>query len=281
MSLFALGRAGIPIRALPSLMTLSALDPRPARRARGLRRELRQLFGVEVGGLMDVLSNTAPTTLVCTSRDLQPGGDRFDERFHFVGPMLAPLEGGGPDAGEAAEPALADRPLVYLSLGTLRNDRADIYRACAQAVADLPMPVSLVMSIGHRVDPAALGSLPPNVVARPQVDQRAVLARAAVFVTHAGMNSAQEALVAGVPMLCLPQVGDQFVVAARLAQLGAARTGRETARRLRSDLLAILADEPMRGAARRLGDGLARTGGAEEAAALILAAAERRITARP
>lgn len=273
MSLFALTRTGIPLRALPSMLTPSLLDPRPRRMFREASRDVRRRFGVEIDGLFDALSNTAPTTLVCTSRGLQPAGHRFDERHHFVGPMLAPLD---PDVDEPALaelPDVGDRPLIYMGLGTLRNDRADLYRLCADAVAGLPSPVNLLMSIGHRVDPAALGPLPPNVIARPHVDQRAVLARASTFVTHAGMNSAQEGLVAGVPMLCLPQADDQFIVAERLVQLGAARRGRESAGRLRSDLQRVLRDEGMRDASRRLGDELARAGGAAEAADLVLAAA--------
>ena len=268
MSLFALTRTGIPVRALPSMITPAAFDPRPRRVFREARRDVRAQFGVDIDGLFDALSNTAPTTLVCTSRGLQPGGERFDDRYRFVGPMLTPL------GANADEPALADfpddgdRPLIYMGLGTLRNDRADLYRLCADVVTDLPVPVNMLMSIGHRVDPGELGALPPNVVARPHVDQRAVLERASIFVTHAGMNSVQEALTAGVPMLCLPQGDDQFIVAERLVQLGAALRGRESARRLRAR--PARESSPTRTCAprpRRLGDDLSRTGGATAAAA--------------
>ena len=267
-STFALTRSGVPLRALPSLLTSKAFDPRALRRLRNARREVRRRFGADPGGTLATLASAAPTTIVFTSRGLQPGAGRLDQRFNFVGPMLDPLEAG-------VEPALAElpagRPLVYLSLGTLRNDRADIYRACVAAVADLP--VSLLISIGRRVEPAALGPLPPNVVVRPHVDQFAVLAQASVFITHAGMNSAHEALVHGVPMLCLPQADDQFLVAARLSKLGAARVGRATVTRLRSDVERILRDGRMRTAAAALGADLGAAGGAAAAKSLVLAAA--------
>jgi len=41
-------------------------------------------------------------------------------------------------------------------------------------------------------------------------------------ITHAGLNTALEALVQGVPMVALPVTNDQPGVAARLARLGAA-----------------------------------------------------------
>jgi hypothetical protein len=50
----------------------------------------------------------------------------------------------------------------------------------------------VIVSTGH-TDPAALDPLPANVLARRFVPQPEVLARAALFVTHGGMNSVNEA----------------------------------------------------------------------------------------
>jgi MGT family glycosyltransferase len=63
--------------------------------------------------------------------------------------------------------------------------------------------------------------LPANVLARRFVPQPEVLARAALFVTHGGMNSVNEAMHAGVPMLVVPQGADQPLVARRVVELGA------------------------------------------------------------
>ena len=82
--------------------------------------------------------------------------------------------------------------------------------------------MGVVLSVGHDLDPAVLGPLPPNVHVRASVDQRAVLERADVFVTHGGMNSVHEALVTGTPMVVVPQAADQPLVARRLDELGAA-----------------------------------------------------------
>lgn len=58
------------------------------------------------------------------------------------------------------------------------------------------------------------------MIARRFVPQPEVLARAALFVTHGGMNSANEAMYAGVPMLVVPQGADQPMVARRVVELG-------------------------------------------------------------
>jgi UDP:flavonoid glycosyltransferase YjiC (YdhE family) len=62
-----------------------------------------------------------------------------------------------------------------------------------------------VVSVGSDVDLDALGPVPPNAVVARHVDQLALLQRASVFLTHGGgMNSAMEAILAGVPRVVLP-----------------------------------------------------------------------------
>jgi len=51
--------------------------------------------------------------------------------------------------------------------------------------------------------------------------QTSVTPRAALFATHGGMHSVNEATYAGVPMLVVPQGADQPMVARRVVELGA------------------------------------------------------------
>lgn len=262
-STFALSRRPPPIRDIPSLLPAVLAGPSSYARFRRARAEAR-LAGLELGGPMELLSNPGDLTVVCTSRELQPGAGWFGPQHVFVGPLLT--------EEFAAEPAIDDitdgRPLVYVALGTLRNDRADFYRACIEAATDQPW--HLVMSVGRRVDPKLLGQVPPNVVLRQSVGQRAVLAKASLFVTHCGMNSAHEALLAGVPMLAYPQSGDQFLVASRLIGLGAAqRLRRVSPAGIRDNVGVLLAERSTAAQAGRLGAGLRATGGTTLAAQSI------------
>jgi MGT family glycosyltransferase len=104
-----------------------------------------------------------------------------------------------------------------VSLGTAFNERPDFYRACLQAF-DGGGPVA--MAVGERVQSDDLGAVPGNVDVRPWFPQPAVLRHARAFVSHAGMGSTMEALYYGVPLVCVPQMLEQEVNAARVAELG-------------------------------------------------------------
>ncbi len=229
------------------------------------RRRLRRQYGVDLGGPLRVLGGMADRTIAWTSRGLQPGSDHLGDDVVFVG---SPVSVASPDHPELAD--LPAGPLVYVSLGTRLNHRPDFLRACLTAFADHPGPV--LLSIGDRTDVSELGELPANAIVRRFVPQLAVLARASLFVTHAGMNSASESLVHGVPMLLYPQTADQPLVASRLERLGAGRvlTGSppspESIRRAADELLA--SDASSR--ARALGADLLDCGGSGRAADVVL-----------
>jgi len=53
------------------------------------------------------------------------------------------------------------------------------------------------------------------------VPQLEILQRTALFITHGGMNSTSEGLLYGVPLIVVPQHGDQFLVASRVVDVGA------------------------------------------------------------
>lgn len=146
-----------------------------------------------------------------TSRMFHLDGERYGDDYLFAGPSMPRAD---------APPADRDTPpLVYVSLGTIFNAQPDFYRACLEACRDRPW--RMVIAAGSRVDRAALGAIPPNADVHERVDQIDILRRASAFVTHGGMNSVSEALWFGVPLVVVPQHGDQHLVAGRVAALGA------------------------------------------------------------
>jgi MGT family glycosyltransferase len=108
----------------------------------------------------------------------------------------------------------------------------------------------------------------------PVVPQLTLLQRTDVFITHAGMNSANEALYYGVPMIAIPQAGDQSWVAQRIEQLGAGKVlHRRTlsAKKLRRSVAEILANPAYAQASAAIGQTLREAGGYQRAVEEILA----------
>ncbi|GLX92442.1 macrolide family glycosyltransferase [Herbidospora sp. NBRC 101105] len=211
---FAFNRqAPSPTRASRELLASAAARLPDARGYLRSRWALRRRHDTRGLPLLDLADVRQPLNLVFTSRAFQPGAAAFDRSYRFVGPSVGARP---PDPSFPAD-RLRD-PVLYASPGTVFDAGPDLLRAFAAALA--PLGGTVVVATGA-TDPAALGPLPGNVLARRFVPQPEVLARAALFVTHGGMNSVNEALYAGVPMLVVPQGADQPLVARRVAELGA------------------------------------------------------------
>jgi MGT family glycosyltransferase len=184
----------------------------------------------------------ASLNVVFIPREFQPAADTFDERFRFVGPSP-----GRRESGPGWLPAADGRPVLFISLGTAFNERPEFFRMCLQAFGDGVWQVA--MAVGDRVDAGTLGPLPANVEVRPYFPQLAVLRRAAVFVSHAGMNSTMEALYDAVPLVTVPQMPEQEANARRVEELGLGRRLDPlalTPERLRAAVDEVTADEGIR-----------------------------------
>lgn len=226
-------------------------------------RRLKRRYGVDSPGVFDFFGNPGDMTLVYTSRYFQIGGERLDETFKFVGPSLVERND---HAGFPFE-FLEGGPVVYISLGTIFNDRPRFFRLCMDAFGNSRLRA--VMSVGGRVDTAALGPIPQNFLVLPHAPQLEILRRASLFVTHGGMNSASESAWFGVPMVVAPQMGDQLVIARRVEQLGAGvvvDSHHFTAQGLREAAEQVLCAESFRRQSRAIGESFRQAGGYVRAA---------------
>jgi MGT family glycosyltransferase len=225
------------------------------------RWSLHRTYDTDGLPLTDLMNAREPLNLVFTSSAFQPGADAFDLSYRFVGASVGSrLNDPGFDAVRLEDPVL------YTSLGTVFEAGPALLRTFVAALA--PLGGTVVVSTGH-TEPGDLGPLPANVVARRSVPQLQVLDHAALFVTHGGMNSVNEAMRAGVPTLVVPQGADQPLVARRVVELGAGlalRTDDVTAQTVRG-LARRLLDEPrFREAAAAQGIAQQQAGGARRAA---------------
>jgi MGT family glycosyltransferase len=170
--------------------------------------------------------------------------------LHYTGPFVDPLQ--RPQIDFAWD-QLDGRPLVYASLGTLQNGSEGIFQTIAAACAELP--VQLVMSLGAGLDRERLGPLAGDPIVVKYAPQLDLIKRAAIVITHAGINTALESLAEGVPLVCIPIGNDQPGVAARVA---ARRAGvviprsKLNQKRLQAAVHSVLMDQSYRQAAQQL-----------------------------
>lgn len=178
-----------------------------------ISKELKRLQdkGYPVNNILDIIANDPQTdTIVYTSPEFQPSSESFTDKYAFVGPSIRPVK----------EPFRKQKDkLIFISMGTVNNDLLPLYQSCISALENTNYQI--VVSVGHQVDLKKLQCKADNISIYPSVDQIAVLEKADLFITHCGMNSVNEALYFGVPLLMLPQTAEQRGVARRVEQLGA------------------------------------------------------------
>lgn len=184
--------------------------------------------------------------------------------FHYVGPYRREPE---TDISFPWE-RLDGRRFIYASLGNVFGGRADLWRAIIDGCSQLN--AQLVISLGGRR--AELPQLPAGGIVVQYAPQVRLLNRAAVAITHAGLNSVMEAAAAEVPVLAIPITGDQFGVAARIAHTKMGEVvpasncdGPRVAAAARS----ILGTHAFRERASIIRDAIDRTHGAADAAVII------------
>jgi MGT family glycosyltransferase len=173
--------------------------------------ELLRENGYKVKSFISIIQNDNDTnTIVYTSKEFQPMSETFSDKYAFVGPSVANKE--------TKEPK-DERRTVYISLGTILNKNNKFYVNCINALKECD--VNVIMSVGEKTDISELGEIPNHIQIKHKVDQIKVLKKSDVFLTHSGMNSVNESLYYGVPMVLFPQHSEQRLVAERTSELGA------------------------------------------------------------
>ncbi|MDL4842492.1 macrolide family glycosyltransferase [Aquibacillus rhizosphaerae] len=168
--------------------------------------------GYKVENIVSLIQNDNETdTIVYTSKEFQPMAVTFSERYAYVGPSIRQTTRIKKDK--------RDKKIVYISLGTVLNQNQDFYKNCLKAFAKTDYDI--VISVGDKTEISSFDSVPGNITVKNSVDQISVLLKADVFITHCGMNSVNESLFFGVPMVLFPQHSEQRLVADRVAELGA------------------------------------------------------------
>ena len=130
------------------------------------------------------------------------------ERVRYVGPAVFEQRNEVIDNREAAsweafrvEAIESGNKIVYCTLGTFWSANERFLQKLI-AVFTQQTNWSLVLGLGGKLDPKALGSMPKNVLAMNFAPQIEVLRSASAAISHGGITSINECLFFEVPILC-------------------------------------------------------------------------------
>ncbi|WP_419724481.1 macrolide family glycosyltransferase [Terrisporobacter petrolearius] len=173
--------------------------------------EILRSHGYDVKNFVSIIQNDNETnTIVYTSKEFQPMVDTFSDKYYFVGPSVADV---------IIEKERNPRKKIYISLGTVNNKNINFYKNCIEAFKD--SDIDVIMSVGNNTEISQLGNIPKNFKVENKVNQLEVLQQVNGFISHCGMNSVNESLYYGVPLILFPQQSEQTMVCGRVAELGA------------------------------------------------------------
>ena len=177
------------------------------------KRFLKKKYNINLS-LGDTLINKEGLNIVYTSKQMEPDIFQTEKSFVFVGPSLFFKK----EQTDFPFDKLDGRKVIYISLGTLHNNNSSFYSTCIEAFTDSEFNV--VISVGNQIHPNEFSDLPNNFIIRQSVPQQKLLEKVELFITHAGMNSVNEAIYCGVPMLLLPHQFEQKMIAQKVEEMG-------------------------------------------------------------
>ncbi|AYF76482.1 glycosyltransferase [Nocardia yunnanensis] len=223
------------------------------------------------------------------SAGLEPDEHAGLYRHGYLDPVpesLQPDRGPAADVARAVRPAvpggpgdrlpewasgLGDRPVVYVSLGTVPIfNQPTAFAPLLAGLAELDVDVAV--TVGTDVDPAALGSQPSNVHVSQWLSLAALLPRCDAVLCHGGAGTTLAALAHGLPLVLSPRGADQFPTAAAVRAVGAAQVlapDEVTSSAVRAAVTAVLTDVGYRDAAHRVRSNIAAVPDAADVAAAL------------
>ena len=205
--------------------------------------------------------NARELTIVNALKTMQPYAEYFDNSFVFIGHTIRTKNN---------SLCFCDKEeLIYISLGTTKaNDKTDFFQYCIKELGY--SGYNVIMSVPKTVQDNLHFPLPNNIRVDSFIDQKSILSRAKLFITHAGMNSATESLYYNVPMVSYPIQGDQFIMANQIEQQGVGITLTDCFPGALHDIVnSVFSNKDLLERVNKLGEEIRNSGGADLATSHI------------
>jgi MGT family glycosyltransferase len=234
--------------------------------------ELRARHGLApIGTTVTEFAGKMPLYLVPSTPTYDRNRYDLPRSVHYIGPCQWD-KSDGTQAPAWLTDLPRDRPVIYVTEGTMHSKPPLLLRAALDGLSS--MPVRVIATTGRHRDPEALGFgvAPPNARVEQFVPHSDLLPRTDVVVTTGGTGTVLAALSGGVPLVVVPTAWDQPENAWRVAETGAGirlAPGHCTPGRIRKAVDRVLNDSSFRQNARRLAAEFSAYGGAAQAADLL------------
>jgi MGT family glycosyltransferase len=154
--------------------------------------------------------------LILTSKFFHFKPEKLDNTCYFIGPNLEKRK------FDENFPFKKDKSkkLIYISCGTVFNIDVNHFKTIIDAFKNSD-EYQLLIALGQRIELDIFKDIPKNVSIFNFVPQSQIFKDIDIFISHGGLNSVQESILCGVPLIVIPQKYDQFDIAKRLEALEA------------------------------------------------------------
>lgn len=169
-----------------------------------------------------------------------------------------------------------DRPLLYVSYGSLGSGDTDLLKRVIKVIAT--MPLRALVNVGDYMD--QYPDIPPNVIIDKWFPQPSVIRQVDGVIHHGGNNSFTECLYFGKPAIIMPYVWDGHDNATRVEETGHGfRLDRYkwSDEELAAKIMAMLKDVKMKAKLKKTSKSMRAQHGPTKAAKLIDGLTRRRV----
>lgn len=152
--------------------------------------------------------------LVTSAECIEAPRTNLTDCTFFIGPCF----GKRVEEDFSFEQLRPDKYKIYVSLGTVFNNKPEVFRKIMRAL-EAPK-YQVIVSAGGAYQELQKHPIPKNATVYRTVPQISLLEKIDLFVSHGGNNSINEALAAGKPIIVMPVGGEQGDNASRVIYLG-------------------------------------------------------------
>jgi UDP:flavonoid glycosyltransferase YjiC (YdhE family) len=179
--------------------------------------QIRKRVGLPAMGPTGITSPTL--NLIPLSPQIFPPNPLWEPRHRMTGYWFAPSPQTWAPPNDLAAFLETGEPPVVVSLGAMALSGEDALEAAQFTLAAVQQAGVRAIIQGWD-EPMEQLTIPPNIFHAGSIPHDWLLARASGLVHHGGFGTTSAGFHAGIPMLVIPHIIDQFIWGGKVAQLG-------------------------------------------------------------